>query len=201
MDPEVLATLLIYIYIYRYYIMPPCPPRWPAGHTMRKYVCVLCPLLRGRYIATREEFNQLPWCRWGGMYEGSRGWPFYGQVDVSDNYTSIERRPSIVDATLHPSPPPQPQPWRPRLAPVRRPLQHHLTDSSFVPPPIHRHRHRHHHTLPLFPTHRFKVELTRRGEWMGEGKRRPCRKSLYVPRVNGFFSDGFNSRVPTADAV
>jgi len=34
-----------------------------------------------------------------------------------------------------------------------------------------------------------------------KGKRRPCRKSLYVPRVNGFFSDGVNSRVPTTDAV
>jgi len=34
-----------------------------------------------------------------------------------------------------------------------------------------------------------------------EGKLRPCRKSLYVPKVNGFFSDGVNSRVPTTDAV
>lgn len=125
---------------------------------------------------------------------------------MSDNYTSIERHPSIVDAVLHPSPPrpQQPPPLRPRLAYVReRPLPHHLIDSSFVPTsplhPVHRHRHR---TLFLFLFHAdSKLSSRDVANGHGERKRRPCRKSLYVPRVNGFFSDGVNSRVPTTDAV
>lgn len=68
--------------------------------------------------------------------------------------------------------------------------------------PVHRHRHCHHRHRKLFF---FPVDSksSSRDVVNGrrEGKRRPCRKSLYVLRVNGFFSDGVNSRVPTTDAV
>lgn len=74
MDPEVLATLLLYIYIQCHRV-----PRAGRPDTQCGNMCVVCPLLRGRYIATREEFNQLPRCRCGGMCEGSRVDLFMGR--------------------------------------------------------------------------------------------------------------------------
>jgi len=115
---------------------------------------------------------------------------------VSDNYTSIERPPEHCRR-------PRSSTWSP-ISTIN-PLP-----STTVPSTPER-------SLSSVPRTTYTIlswaremsateEWTRRGVlcpgmWCGgrggKGKRRPCRKSLYVPRVNGFFSDGVNSRVPT----
>jgi len=72
MDPEALASLL---YIYSASMSPLIVrPDIQCGN-----MCVVCPLLPGRYIAMREEFNQLLRGRPGGIGEESRVDLFMGR--------------------------------------------------------------------------------------------------------------------------
>jgi hypothetical protein len=196
MDPEVprfLPTLEpstpARINVYTYTVLP-------AGHTMRKYVVVHSSLSLslslsrslwqlgsyiGGYCSAREEFNQL---RGGVRVDLFMG----AQVDVSDNYTSVER------------PPPERCKFPPQYSRshrhAHRPdvfgglLARAFSSSSLFPRSS---------PLSIATARSFLIPCTVECRWWQQragGNEHRVRKSLYVPRVNAFFSDGVNAKVP-----